>query len=87
MSFITDMFKPKTQPIQVVPQEVKVATQSQLARNVSRLVNLYEAKEQGDVRPEIDDEIKVRAKACEEFGHDLPVNIQMAKALQTKVIK
>lgn len=88
MSFIKNLFGQKVHPIEIVQeQEVKVATQSQLTRNVSRLINLYEAKEQGDTRPEIDTEIKARIKACVGFGHDAPATLQMAKELQKKVTK
>lgn len=90
MSFIKNLFGSKAQPIEIVQQttqEVKVATHSQLTRNVSRLVNLYEAQAQGDARSDVQDEIKARIEACVSFGHDAPISLDMAKALQKKVTK
>lgn len=86
MSFIKNLFGTKPHPIEVV-QEVKTTTASQFSRNLSRLVTLYEVKEQGDERQEVDAEIKARIKACVDMGHDAPVDIHMAKALQQKVVK
>jgi len=85
-----DRFKTKAHPVEIVQTPVadnKVVTQSQFARNVSRLVTLYQAKEQGDTRADVAAELEQRAKACVEFGHPAPQNLAEAIALKQKVIK
>lgn len=84
MSIFTNLFGTKAQAIEVT-QEVKVGTSSQLARNLSRLATLYTAKEQGDTRSEIDQEIKARVEACESLGHEAPTTLEMVQSLQKKV--
>lgn len=85
-----ERFKTKAHPVEVVQTPVAdnpIVTQSQFARNVSRLVTLYQAKSQGDTRADIDAELANRMKACVSFGHDAPRNLDEAIALKQKVIK
>jgi hypothetical protein len=87
MSFLDRFFKTEAKPVEIVQGTVKANTNASLNRNLSRLITLYKAQEDGDTRSEIVAEIKARVQACTDLGHDAPNNLQSAFDLQKKVIK
>lgn len=77
----------KAQPIEIKNTvEIKVTTNADFIRNISRLVRLYQCVSSGDDRLEVREEINTRKMLCRNFGHAVPETLQEAEALLEKVI-
>lgn len=86
MGFLSKLFG-ADRDVKVAAEKVhvNVSNAKQFRRNVFRLVTLYQAVEQGDSRKEVLEEIQMRQKVCEDFGHQRPKNIEEAIKLQEEV--
>lgn len=80
-----DIFRKDKVEIGAAPITINITGKEQFKRNVSRLVNLYAALEAGDPRKGIVDEIEARKKACVEFGHEAPSNLEEALTLKQRI--
>lgn len=88
MSLFKNLFGSEAKAIEVyTAPPVVVNSRSEFTRNVNRIVNLYRAILQEDLRQEVVDELEQRRQKCLEFGHPVPYTLEEAEELQKKVTR
>ena len=82
---LKELFNPVQMQALPISFDIKSDSPASFKRNIGRIITLYQAISQGDLRIEVKHELEARLSACEKFGHTPPENIKEAQLIFTRI--